>query len=61
MKAFKQTHNKLRSDAAVESQKAFIPEDFLGAIDTVLVEHLANDSTPLVLHPGYSASAMRQV
>jgi hypothetical protein len=51
------TYNKLGSETAVESQKALIPENFLGTIETVFVEHLADNGTPLVLHPGHLASA----
>jgi len=50
----KSTNNKLGSNTAVESQKALISEDFLGTVDTVFVEHLANNGASLILDPKYS-------
>ena len=48
----KRSHNQLRAKTTVESKESFIPKDFLSAIHAILVQHLTNDCTPLILHAG---------
>ena len=44
------TCNKLWSEAAIKANKAFVTKNFLGAINTVLVQYLTHDGGSLILH-----------
>jgi len=44
------TYNKLRTETSIKSRETFVAENLLGTIYTVLVEHLANNRRPLILH-----------
>lgn len=45
-------YNELGTKSPVESDEAFVVEDFPHAIHAVLVQQLTNNGTPLILHTG---------
>ena len=45
-----QTHDKLWSKATIKAQETLVMEDLTSTINTVLVQQLANNRAPLILH-----------
>lgn len=49
------THDQLWAKPAVESDEALVPKHLPHAVQTILVQQLANHGAPLVLHPADGA------
>lgn len=47
------TYDELGTETAIETEETFIAENPLGAIETVLVHKLTDDSRSLVLHADF--------
>jgi hypothetical protein len=52
------TYNQLWTKATVETHETFVAEYFLSTVDTILVQHLTDHCTSLILHPS-SCSATK--
>jgi len=51
------THDQLWTKATVETYETFVAEYFLGTVKAILVQHLTDHCTPLILHSKHCSDA----
>lgn len=45
-----ETYDELRAYSSIEAEETLVLENLLSTVDAILVEHLADDCTTLILH-----------